>query len=236
MEFFRSFFSDLILILTEPKFFFRERYPHLRPAHALAFGVTSSWLAALLAWVTRVIKHETLLDGLHRIQEKLSTLPLWRELPQTLWQQEGAAGLPAAWKAEIFAVILTPFQSLAQFLLYGVLYYLGALILIPPPLRESGSDKVGAGPFIRLCAVSAAPGVVGAILGFLPFSLGALIGWIYGVAILMIGISVRYHVSSMRALAVILIPGFAGMITIGCVLGMLGVLFFWLAQALSGGI
>jgi hypothetical protein len=238
MEFFKSFFGDLILILTEPKHFFRERYPHLRPAHALAFGVTASWLASLLGWITRVIKHETLLDGLNRVHEKLSTLPFWRELPETLWQQDGAAGMPAAWKAEILAVILTPFQSLAQFFLYGVFYYLGALILIRPAGEDpqvKTTDKLGASSFIRLCAISAAPNVVGAILGFLPFSLGGLIGWIYGIAILTIGISVRYRVSSMRALAVILIPGLVGMITIGCILGMLVVLSFWIFRALFGG-
>jgi hypothetical protein len=232
MDFFSDFFKDLILILTEPKFFFRERYPKMRSAQALAFGVMASWLAAFLNWITRVIKHETLFDGLNRIHEKLSTLPFWRDLPDTIWQQSSPAGIPAAWKAEIAAIILTPFQALSQFLIYGVLYFLGAWVLI----RPTSEERIGAAPFIRLCAVSSAPTVIGAILGFLPFGLGALVGWIYGIAILTIGISVRYRISSIRALGVILIPGVTGMIAIGCFLGLLVVALYGAFRALSGGL
>jgi hypothetical protein len=235
MEFFSTFFKDLVLILTEPRAYFRQRYPALRPNEALAFGILASWLAAFLGWITRVIKHETLFDGLNRIHEQLSTLPLWRNLPETIWQQGGPPGLPAAWKAEVLAIILTPFQSLIQFCVYGVLYFLGALVLIRPDAREH-SDRVSPAALIRLCAVSAAPAVVGSILGFLPLGLGGLIGWIYGIAILTIGISERHRVSSMRALGVILIPGITGMVAIGCFLGVLAVVGVGIFRTLFGGL
>lgn len=236
MEFFSTFFRDLILILTEPRAFFRERYPRLGSTEAIAFGIAAQWLAAALGWITRVIKHETLFDGLNRIHEKLSTLPLWRNLPENIWQQGGPAGIDsAAWKAEIAAIILTPFQSLAQFCIYGVLYFLGGVVLIRP---EDGAhrDRIAVAAFIRICAVSAAPAVVGAILGLLPFGLGSLIGWIYGIALLTIGISERYRVSSPRALGVILIPGITGMVAIGCFLGLLAVAGFALFRTLFGGL
>jgi hypothetical protein len=73
--------------------------------------------------------------------------------------------------------------------------------------------------FIRLAAISAAPTLVGAILGFLPLNLGSAIGWIYHIAILIIGIGLRYRISYLRAGGIIFLPGIILTLILGCFIG-----------------
>ncbi len=232
MDFLRSFFKDLVHVLTEPTRFYKERLPSIGFAQALAFGILVKWLAAILEWLTRVVKHETLLDSVKRIQESFSSLPLFKDVPESIWNQAGTAASPVSspFALEIGALIVTPFQAVASFCVSGLVLYLGGLILIPKE-PHSGRDPVDLSLFIRLLAVSSAPSLVAAILGFLPLNLGAAIGWIYHIAILIIGIGIRYRISYFRAGGIVFLPGLLLMIVFGCVLGVLGLGFAALFRA-----
>ena len=232
MDFLRSFFKDLIQVLTEPKRFFKERLPSLGFAHALAFGILVKWLAAILEWLTRVVKHETLLDSVKRIQERFSSLPIFKDVPESIWNQAGTAASPVSSPValEVGALIVTPFQAVASFCVSGLVLYLGGLILVPKD-SHSGRDPVDLSLFIRVLAFASAPSLVGAILGFLPLNLGSAIGWIYHIALLIIGIGIRYRISYLRAGGIVFLPGLFIMIVFGCILGVLGLGFAALFRA-----
>jgi hypothetical protein len=221
MEFFRTFLKDLIQILTEPVRFYRERFFALSFAQALAFGVLVNWLASILEWLTRIVKHETLWDSVKRIQNQFSTLPIFKDVPETIWNQAGNSATPVSspFALELGALIISPFQSLATFCVSGLFLFLGAMLFVP---KESGSerDPLEVSIFIRLAAVSAAPALVGSILGFLPLNLGGAIGWIYHVAILIIGIGLRFRISYLRAGGIIFLPGIVLVLLLSCFVGM----------------
>jgi hypothetical protein len=220
MEFIRTFFKDLVRILTEPVQFFRNRFPEMNLVQCLAFGVLVEWLVACLAWLTRVVKRETLFDSLQRIREQFSALPFWKNIPDTIWNQAGDAGpSPASTVVmEIGTLIVVPFQALVNFSVSGIVLLLGAMIFVP---KQTGSerDPLDLPLFMRLSAVCAAPGLVGSILGFLPLNLGPVFGWIYHLAILMIGIGIRNRISYLRAGGIIFLPSILMMMLFGCVIG-----------------
>ena len=220
MEFFRNFFKDLIQVLTEPVRFFRDRLPSISFAQALAFGILVNWLAGILEWLTRIVKHETLWDSVKRIQDQFSTLPIFKDVPETIWNQAGNVASPVSspMALEVGALIVAPFQALANFCVSGLVLYVGGMIFIP---KETASerDPMDLSIFIRLAAISAAPTLVGAILGFLPLNLGSAIGWIYHIAILIIGIGLRYRISYLRAGGIIFLPGIILTLILGCFIG-----------------
>jgi len=221
MEFIRTFFRDTSLILTEPRRFFRERFPTIGFSQALAFGITAQWLASILEWLTRIVKHETLFDGINRIRESFTSLPFLKDIPDTIWNQAAPQAAPqSAWLVEVGALIVSPLQSLFMFCVSGMIFFIGGLILIsktPAPERDSPEPS----NFIRLSAVSAAPALVGSILGFLPLNLGGFIGWVFHIVVLTLGISSRYRVSLFRACGVIFLPGLLVLLAFGCFLALI---------------
>jgi len=234
MNFLRQYFRDVVLVLTRPRLFFTERYPGLSLSQALTMGILSGWLAALLQWFTRLVKQETLLDSVKRMREQLETLPVWKDIPDSIWQQPAApSGIPAN-LIEFGGIILAPFQSVINFGINALVLMVGVYLLVPKsPSGEQDPREVP--DLIRLSAVAATPTLVTAILGFLPFGIGGLTGFIYIVAVLMIGISTRYRVSNARALGTIFIPWCVLIMLCGCLILGAGALLGVLFAGLSGG-
>ena len=83
----KQFFQDTVKVLTEPVSFFSTRFNEMSFNHALVFGIVLSWIAAFFDWITRAIKHESLLDGFMKIKNQLSGLPVWKDLPEDIWNQ-----------------------------------------------------------------------------------------------------------------------------------------------------
>jgi hypothetical protein len=129
----KQFYRDLFDCLTEPKFFFTERFPKTSLSYAFAFGIIVNWIAAFLSWIIREVKHETLLDGFMRMRDKLQQLPVWRSLPDNFWAQGDHPSTPLfpSWLAEVMRIILSPFQSLVHFAISGLVLFIGAYLLIP---------------------------------------------------------------------------------------------------------
>ena len=241
-------YRDVVDCLTEPRWFFTERYPRITFNYALAFGIVVNWMVAFLEWLTRVVRQETLLDGLLRMRDQLRQLPIWKNLPADIWAQnpERTSMFPA-WLAEVFGVALSPFQTLIHFLFSGLLIWIGASLLVPKamtqpqasndplneiPAPQSGRDLVNVTNTIKLVALAAVPNLIGAILGFLPLGLGAFIGWIYSFCILILAISIRYRVSYLRSFAIVILPGVIGMIVVSCVVSVFAALIFGTIAAL----
>lgn len=231
----KTFYQDVIQILTEPVLFFKSRYPKMKLSHAIAFGIVINWIASLLDWITRAIHHETLLDGLLKMRDKLQQLPFWKSLPDNFWAQStdtGSSSLFPAWIAEMLSIALSPFQSLIHFAFSGMLYFLGAYFLISRKPKETGQDPVILSEFIKLACVCAAPALVTSILGFLPIGLGSLIGWFYSIALLIIGMTTRFQISGLRAVVVLIIPGVASAVVVMATVGIFIALFIGMLAAL----
>jgi len=220
----RQFFRDLVDCLTEPRRFFSERFPKISFTYALAFGLIVYWISAVLGWLTRVVQHQTLLDGLLKMRDQLQQLPFWRSLPADIWAQnpERLSMFPA-WLAEVFGLALNPFGTLLHFVINGLIIWIGAMILVP---KDSTRDPVTLANLVKLVALAAVPELVGAILGFLPFGLGMLISNVYAFVLLMIAISIRYRVSYLRSFAIIALPGFLGLMVFGCIVTVVSAMVF----------
>jgi hypothetical protein len=123
----KQFYRDVIDSLTEPRFFFTHRFPKISLSYALAFAVLVNWIADFLAWLTRLVNHETLLDGFLKMRDQLSTLPIWKDLPTNLWAQQPdhVASVFPAWIAEVLGVALSPFQTLIRITLAGLSIWMG---------------------------------------------------------------------------------------------------------------
>jgi hypothetical protein len=242
-----QFYRDLVQVLTEPRAFITYRYPQTTLTYALVFGVVANWIGAVLEWLTRVVRHESLMDGFTKMRDQLSGLPIWKNLPADIWSQSQpvAASLFPSWLAEMFSVALSPFQSLLHFILRGLIFLLGAYLLVPKvaTLPAGGPtdafvpftrDKVDLNHFMKLVAFSAAPNILVAILGFLPMGLNHLIGWIWMICFLVIGLHVRYRVSNARALGVLFLPSILIGMVFTCFLGGILMLLFGGVAALMG--
>ncbi len=228
----RTFLNDLILLLTEPVRFFKDRFPSYSLSRALVFGILVNWVAAGFEWITRLIKNESLLDGILRVKRQLETLPFWNQLPDTLWNQRAEPSAIPAWLAELSGIALSPFQSVFNFTISGMSLFVGAWLLIRR--RNQGEDPVAIPVFVRIVAFSSAPRLIASWLGFLPVGIGGFIGWIYSAALLLLGLKVRFRISGLRALVLVLLPGLLGMLAIGCLVGGLMAIGIGLMAALFG--
>ena len=228
----RTFSNDLILLLTEPVRFFRDRFPAYSLNRALVFGIVLNWIAAAFEWLTRLIKNESLLDGILRVKRQLETLPFWNQLPDTLWNQRAEPAAIPAWLAELSGIALSPFQSVLNFTISGISLFVGAWLLIRR--KNQGEDPVEIPVFVRLVAFASAPRLIASWLGFLPVGIGGLIGWIYSAALLILGLKVRFRISGLRSLVLVLLPGILGVLAIGCLIGGVVAIGIGLMAALFG--
>jgi hypothetical protein len=228
----RVFLNDLILLLTEPVRFFGDRFPAYSLTRALVFGIVLNWFAAGFEWLTRLVKNESLLDGVLRVKRQLETLPFWNQLPDTLWNQKAAPAAIPAWLAELSGIALSPFQSVLQFTISGISLFVGGWLLIRR--RNQGEDPVEIPVFVKLVAFSSAPRLIASWLGFLPVGIGGFIGWIYSAALLILGLKTRFRISGLRSLVLIMLPGMIGVVAIGCLVGGLMAVGIGLMAALFG--
>jgi len=227
----KQLYRDSVSVLTEPSEFFKGRYSTMSFNNALVFGVVLTWIAAFLDWITRAIKHETLMDGLLKIKEQLHSLPIWKDMPETIWTQgNAAASIMPAWGMEGLKMLITPFNSLIGFFLYGVIFWLGATFLVSndnPAKKEVSIHNV-----VKITAIASASSIVSAVLGFLPIGLGNFVGWIFHTVLLMIGFSLTFKISRLRSLAVIFLPETIGILFFSCLAGVVIALFAGLFASL----
>ena len=231
----KQFYRDFIMVLTEPRQFFEIRFPETSFTYALTFGILVGWIAAFLGWLTRIVRHENLNDGLMKMREKLQELPFWKNIPDNFWAQNvpETSKLFPAWLAELFGIILAPFQSLISLSLYGVVIFIGCYLLIPKN-DLAARDPVDVKSTIKIVSFACAPQILGAILGFLPAGLGSLVGALYSFFLLGFALSTRFRVSFLRAFGIIVLPGIVGLVTLGCVIGVFVTLFFGIIASLFG--
>ena len=229
----KIFYRDLVMVLTEPRTFFESRYPQTSFTYALTFGIIVTWIAAFLSWLTRVVRHETLFDGLIKMREKLQELPFWKSVPENFWAQTSpdAGHMVPAWLAEMFGIVLAPFQALISLTIYGIVIFVGCYLLVP---KTTDRDSVEVKNTIKLVAFASAPQLISAVLGFLPIGLGPFIGAIYGFVLLVFALSIRYRVSGLRAFGIVILPGFVTLIAFGCLIGVFAGVLFGLFASLFG--
>lgn len=228
-------FEDVIASLTEPRRFYTERYPQLSQNYALALGLGVTWLAAALKWLVRVLNHETFFDGFVRIRDQLMQLPVWKDLPPSIWAQNpaSAGSMFPGWLAEAATVALFPFSFLLQIVLSAVAMTVGGYLFIRK--REGiDADRPDINHFMKIAALASTPALVGAILSFLPLGLGALIGWVYSFFMLLFAVHLRYRISMLRAFAVVFTPWFALAMVGACLIGLFSAVIFGLIGSILG--
>jgi hypothetical protein len=225
------------MVLTEPTLFFKARYPETSFTYAFAFGIIVCWIASFLEWLTRIIRHETLFDSLAKIKESLQELPFWKNVPENFWAQnvpEPSTVMPA-WLVEVFGIVLSPFQALLKITFYGMVIFVGAYLLVPKQ-DHTNRDTIELKHTIRIVAFSVTPALITALLGFLPMGLAGLIGWIYSIVLLVVGLSTRFGVSKARALGVVALPGILSFVFVGCIIGVFAGLFFGLIASIFSSV
>lgn len=227
----KQLYQDAFRVLTEPVRFFDERFEAMSFNYSLVFGLVITWIAAFFDWITRAVKHESLMDGFLKIKNQLQQLPIWKDLPADIWAQgENVNSLMPAWGLEGLRMLVNPFHSLFSFFIYGILFWLGATLLVSKdnPTRKS----VTITNVIKITSIASATSIVGSILGFLPLSLGSFLGWIYHTAILMIGFSERFQISRLRGLAVVFLPTIVTIVVASCLVGLIVALFAGIISSL----
>ncbi len=220
----KQLYRDTIHVLTEPVSFFQIRFDQMSFNYSLAFGVVVCWIAAFLDWITRTLKHESLMDGFLKIKNQLQTLPIWKDLPTDIWMQgESVNSAMPAWGLEGLRMLINPFHSLFSFFAYGIIFWLGAMLLVSKenPTRKS----VTITNVVKITAIASVTNIVASILGFLPVGLGAFLGWIYHTAILTVGFSEHFQISRLRGLTVVFLPTLVSIIVASCLIGVVIALF-----------
>lgn len=221
---FRQSFNDLVLVLSEPRSFFSNRIHSMSFNHALVFGLVITWVAKTLEWLTRFLKNESLSQNLLKVKDQLKQLPFWKDLPSDIWfQGEKSVGLFSDSVIEALQITIHPFQALLHFFMFGIIYWLGGMLLVPRTSPHYSRATVA--NFVKIISVASAANIVGAILSFLPLSLGSFFGYLYYVVIMVIGFSIYFKISGLRACALFVIPGIF-MITFFSCLILGGIAFF----------
>ncbi len=236
------FYKDVVDCLTEPKQFFTVRYPQISLTYALTFAVVVNWISDTLAWLTRIVRHETLMDGFLKMRDRLSLLPFWKDIPPTLWAQPDHSSMLPPWLVEALGIALSPFQSLIHVVLTGLFIGVGAYLLVPKHVIQShahnvaheAKDNVEIAGAIKIVALCSAPHLIGSILGFLPLGLGSLISGIYVLVLLIFALSIRYQISYLRSFATVILPGILLMVVGGCVLLTFGAVLVGMADTFFG--
>ena len=218
--FLKQTYRDAICILTEPSVFFENRFEKISKSQAIVFGLIVSWLAAFVEWIVRLLKHESLLSGLERLKHQMQSLPIWKDLPEDIWNQGSAVqSVVPEWAIEGLRMLLNPFHNFFMFYTYGFIFWMGALLLVNKenPFRKN----VNYPNLVRITAVCSASTMVGAILGFLPANLGSFLGWIYHTVLLMTAFSIQFNISRLRGLTVIFLPSIISFILVVMSIAML---------------
>lgn len=220
----KQLYQDAFRVLTEPVRFFNDRFDEMSFNYSLVFGMVISWMAAFFDWITRALKHESLMDGFLRIKKQLQQLPVWKDLPADIWAQgDSMNSVMPEWGLEGLRMLLNPFHSLFTFFIYGVIFWLGATLLVS---KDSPAKKtVTITNVIKITSIASASSIIGSILGFLPLSLGGLVGWIYHTALLMLGFSERFQISRLRGLAVVFLPALVTILVASCLVSVIVALF-----------
>lgn len=235
--FIRQYGLDFVQLLTEPKHFFEVRFPQLSTTQALAFGLISVWIGAVLDWLTRLVRHETLMDGFRKIQDTLSQLPFWKNLPADIWSQgvNSPSSMPI-WMSELIGISLIPFGSLIGFLLKAASLWLGVYLLLPnrDARKNAHQDELSYVLVLKIIAIVAATEILGSILTFLPMNLGKLVAVIYAFALTVIALRTRFVVSGLRATAMIFLPTIISIVALGLFFALLGVILVGGFMALLG--
>jgi hypothetical protein len=233
----KQFYRDFVMLMTEPRIFFEERYPSTSFTYALTFGVVTGWIAAFFSWLTRIVRHETLLDGLLKMRDKLHELPVWRNLPDNFWAQSTPerANMMPPWLIELFGIVLSPFQTVINLVFYGIVIFIGCYIFVPKISGGAHKDAVELKNVIRIVSFASAPILFASILGFLPFGLGNFFGWLYAFILLIFALSLRFRVSKLRAFAIVSLPGIFMAIFLACLIGVTAALFFGMIASLFSG-
>ncbi len=231
----KQLYRDIVDSLVEPRWFYQERFPKLSFNYAVAMGLIVGWLAETLQWLTRMINNETLLDGFIRVRDQLMQLPVWKDLPTSIWaQNRPMESVIPAWLAEASTVALFPFSYLIKLAITATALTLGGWLFISNRATKS-VDRVEITAFLKLAAVASTPALIGAVLSFLPLNMGAVVGWLYLTVMLWIAISVRYQVSMLRAFAVWLTPWMVMIMAGACIIGVFGAMIVAFLAAIFGG-
>ena len=227
----KQIYKDAIHLLINPVEFFQIRFEQISFNYSLVLGLVISWLAAFLDWVTRAVKHESLMDGFLKIKNQLHSLPIWKDLPADIWAQgDHVNALMPAWGLEGLRMLINPFNSLFSFFVYGIIFWLGATLLVS---NENPAKKsVTITNVIKITALASVTSIVSSVLGFLPIGLGGFLGWIYHTAVIAVGFSECFKISRLRGLVVIFLPTIVAIMVASCFIGVIVALFAGLISSL----
>lgn len=213
MSFLMVLFKEWWNSLTEPRLFFGESLKHKTTYQSVVFALIISWLAAWVEWLVRFTKNESFLDSLLKVRSQLDTIPVWKSItPYVAPHLPTTVDFPS-WAFELFSVLGNPFTTLFSLVVSSFILWLGVWLLI-------GQSKFS--EILKVLAyASTSSKLVGALLSFLPLSLGYALAGMWGLAIQVVGISSYYRVSLFRSFGVLILPSLFITFIIACFIGLI---------------
>lgn len=186
----RRFFARTGRALLDPARFFREDFPRMDTADALAFGLANAWVASVLSFFWNTMNSLLLVRLFERWVQRL----LASDEAFSFLSKDGESFLWAAG-----ALVLAPFLLLTRAFLASVLLFLFARLLVSEEQR--GPEPVSYVAALRIQGVA----LTGQWFSLVPL-FGGILALIVGFLLAVTGVRERFGTSTRRAVAVVAAP------------------------------
>lgn len=186
----RQFLRRTWMLFLHPRAFFREEFPTMSGSEAAAFGLTNSWLAALVSFFVTTLNSLFLAVLFDRwVQNLLASDEGFRFL--------GAN--PRAFVVTAGMLLLTPFLVLARVFFGGLVVYLFTRLLVEDD--GAGEEPISFPAILKLEAVCQSSRWFSIVPVF-----GGVLAFVVDIILLVTGIRERFALSTRRSAAIVLAP------------------------------
>jgi hypothetical protein len=192
----RGYFGKIRKILFSPQEFFASLPPRESLGQVLAFALITHWVGSAIAFLIHMGA------GVDKTIMRMVEM-LYRDNPGALDQLRQNADYSRfmTWFQGVGAIVLDPFFVLLILLFSSVVLFVFVRLLI------SENDELGAPRELSFenCMRIASYALTAELFRVIPF-VGAMIAWVYGIVLSILGVSALFRVTGGRATAVVLLP------------------------------
>ncbi len=186
-----------IKLLTEPRWFLRERLPGLSLSRALAYGVVGAWIRSAAEAIGNIGSSSAFNLSLLGIDSGFNFKPS---------VLAGLQGLVHALSA--FSFFTAPLTTLISIVITALGLWVSASLLVSSnPIPPSSRPQADFPVWVKLVGVASAGWAYAGLLTFLPLGLGTLAGLGFYLFLLSTAIMDLFAVSRGKSMLIIALPG-----------------------------